>query len=155
MSNLQFPEAQLRRNAHGPVFEGLERIHQLLYCGDPSRINEVFTSHVRLKLPKHGSKVERVTMTSDNYLWMLDIPFSRYGRRFHILLPATLDYQKSDGTCSERHMALYYRGRPLEREQLLEVTGMIETVMVKEFLDLYFKAMTDEQQAIVAECLRH
>lgn len=130
MSNKRVTEARLA-GFHGPYFDGLEDL-QHLFAGDLQRINELYVSDVRKQFEKPG-EVQRLIRTRDRYRWMFGLGFFHYGREVRILVPCVLDYEIEDGTHSERHVALYYKGDPLTSEEL----GRIARKATAAFEDVY------------------
>lgn len=118
MSNRKHANAALLETGfiNGPFFAGLEPV-QRLYSHHPQRINEVFASMVRKKLPKAAARTQRLVRTSDDYRWLFGISFSHYGRHATVLMPCMTDGKKEGGTFADRHAAFYYSGEFMSNEE--------------------------------------
>jgi hypothetical protein len=119
----------------GPIFYGLEGI-QRLYKGPSNNLNANFLKHVLSKLPNHDEELANGVETSDGttrYQWAHAMFFNFEGHRIALLLPGMLHVTK-DGSCSDRHVALYYQGPKASQR----VTTSIAMKLFSEFTKAYF-----------------
>lgn len=132
MSNERAIGATLK-GLHGPHFDHLEPI-QSLYRDRKRDMNQVLAPGFAERWTG-VQPTERIwtNHTADGYSWPTVIGFWYYNRRFQLMLPASRDETRRDETYADRHVALYYEGRPLPAHRLKRV--LMKTAVL--FLDEY------------------
>ena len=122
----------------GPIFHGLEGI-QRLYKGLPSNMNANFLQLVLSKLPNHDEKLANGVETSDGttrYRWAHAM-FSNFEvHRIALLLPEML-HVTEDGSCSDRHVALYYQGPKASQRVITSIARTLQSEFTKAYFIKY------------------
>lgn len=122
MSNKEHPDAILY-GYRGPFFpESVKSLHQLLYRNQSLSLTGTVIIEMLIGTPLN-IRVERLR-TADSYTWFWCLVVRKYRTEIVIALPWTQDFSKSDGTQSDRHIALYTKGR-VSDEEIDEIIGSV------------------------------
>lgn len=116
MSNVRVIDATIK-GLHGPYFDGLEPI-QKLFRKHPERFNKALVETFEEQWTGPGDTEPWPPITTDEYEWACSASFRFYNRHILVLFPKMEDEHRRDGTCADRHVALYYQGRPISPARL-------------------------------------